>query len=99
MSKITNDGLTRSGTGCIHVTTTASVKEFNVWILWLGVDAAADAVWSRRQAGRYQKALELAERAREIEETELGARRDRMADIYQMCAISMDEVGTAVVTC
>jgi len=41
----------------------------------------------------------LAERAREIEETELGARRDRMADIYQMCAISMDEVGTAVVTC
>ena len=57
-------------------------------------------MWSRRQAGRYQKALELAERAREIEETELGARRDRMADIYQMCAISMDEVGTAAaVTC
>ena len=45
-----------------------------------------------RQAGRYQKALELAERAKEIEETELGARRDRMADIYQMCANAMDEV-------
>ena len=45
-----------------------------------------------RQAGRYQKSLELAERAKDIEETELGGRPDRMADIYQMCANAMDEV-------
>jgi len=36
--------------------------------------------------------LELAERAKDIEETELGGRPDRMADIYQMCANAMDEV-------
>jgi len=36
----------------------------------------------------------LAERAKDIEETELGARPDKMADIYQMCANAMDEVCT-----
>jgi len=34
----------------------------------------------------------LAERAKDIEEKELGGRRDKMADIYQMCANAMDEV-------
>ena len=48
--------------------------------------------WCSRQAGRYQEALELAERAKDIEEKELGGRRDKMADIYQMCANAMDEV-------
>ena len=37
----------------------------------------------------------MAERAQQIEEMELGARRDRMADIYQMCASAMDEVHSA----
>jgi hypothetical protein len=53
---------------------------------------ACNFVVFSHQAGRYTKALEFAEKARNVEENELGARPDKMADIYQLCAVIMDEV-------
>ena len=47
---------------------------------------------SRHQAGRYKTALELAEKANKIEIEQLGARPEKMAGIYLMSAVVMDEV-------
>lgn len=77
-----------------------SNEEYLTLSLFAGkhVCVTAISVFFRHQAGRYAKALELADRAKQIEEEELGARPDKMADIYQLCGVIMDEVTLLYVT-
>ena len=47
----------------------------------------------RIQAGTYDPALDLGQQAVEVEEQELGAREERMADLYSLLAYVWDQVG------
>ena len=47
---------------------------------------------SRHQAGRYDRAIDFAEKAKAVEEEQLGARCDKMADVFQLIATVKDEV-------
>jgi hypothetical protein len=46
----------------------------------------------RIQAGQYKESLELLEELRKIEEEQMGARTEKMAEIYQLMSKTKSEV-------
>ena len=49
-------------------------------------------ITSRIQAGQYKESLELLEELRKIEEEQMGARTEKMAEIYQLMSKTKSEV-------